>query len=320
VPSALRDRVADIVGAPIAHGEIVYGGFGPTGTFAVTTASGTKYFVKGTHPGNTKEGHAAVLRECEILSRYSEIAAFGPRYHGLATDEGWTLAVLEFAKRELAVPPWTDVAARRAIELIAAFHDATPDRAANDLHDVLASDVLAKAHNWHSLNDARIRAEFVELFVDQAAAHHWLTAHVDRLITLQKTVPGGPRSWVHMDIRSDNFVFSEDGRLLLVDWPVLSYGPRLLDIAFFLPSLEGEGGPSCSDGLQLYEKAAGLTFAPEDVAISTAMVGFFAARAGEPEIAALPRLRWVQKLQLFPALNWMSDRLGIDRLPVPRPF
>jgi hypothetical protein len=321
VPAALREKIASLVGEPIAAGDIVYGGYGPTATFALTTASGAKHFVKGTHPGNTKEGHVAVLRECRGLTNYPELAAFGPRYLGMVESNGWTLAVLEFAARGKAVPPWSEADAQRAIEHIAAFHNEAPGRVATELRDILSSDLMAKGSNWQSLNDARMREGFVQLFADPDAAERWLRTHLDTLIALKAQVPGGPRSWVHMDIRSDNFVFADDGRLLLVDWPVLSYGPRLLDIGFFLPSLQGEGGPACADGLRRYQAAAGVTFAADDIAIATATIaGFFAARAGEPEIAALPRLRWIQKLQLFPALGWMCDCLGIDKPPVPKSF
>jgi hypothetical protein len=58
-----------------------------------------------------------------------------------------------------------------------------------------------------------------------------------------------------------------------------------------------------------------------DVAVTVATVaGFFAARAGQAEILALPRLRWVQKLQLFPSLRWPNELLKIGPPPAPRPF
>ena len=73
--------------------------------------------------------------------------------------------------------------------------------------------------------------------------------------------------------------------------------------------------------IELYERAAGITFTPDDVAVAATIVaGFFAARAGEPDIPVLPRLRWIQKLQLFPALDWLSDVLLIERPPLPKPF
>ena len=324
VPAGLRANIEAVVRAPVVSAETVWGGFGPTASFALTTASGTRFFCKGTHPGNTKEGHAAVLREVENLRAFPELARFGAPLHGLVEGEGWHLMVLEHVPRVTSVPPWTADGVARVMALIADFHRATPERAETILHDRWASDLIAKAQNWHTLRDKPAAREgFVALFEDRESAAAWLDSHLERLIVLKERGPGvgGPRGWTHMDIRSDNLIFA-DGRVLLIDWPVLSYGPQLLDIAFFLPGLAGQDGPSCADGLRLYEHAAGTApFAREDIVIAAAVVaGFFAARAGEPEIPALPRLRWVQKLQLFPALDWLCDVLGIERLPLPNPF
>lgn len=320
VPTASRVRIEGMIG-PVVGAETVWGGFGPTASFALTTASGKRFFCKGTHPGNTKEGHAAVLREVDNLIEFPELTfRFGAALAGLVEDEGWHLMVLEHVQRAVNVPPWTDGTLARVMALIAEFHRATPERAEAILRDCLASDLTA---NWRVLRDKpAAREAFAALFEDAPGAMRWLDAHVERLAALEDRGPdiGGPRGWVHMDIRSDNLIVAQD-RVLLIDWPVLSYGPRLLDIAFFLPSLAGQGGPSCADGLKLYEAAAGATFTQDDVATAaTVIAGFFAARAGEPEIPALPRLRWIQKLQLFPALDWLCDSLGIDKPPAPKPF
>ena len=50
VPVALCAMIEAIVGEPVASAETVWGGFGPTASFALTTASGARYFCKGTHP------------------------------------------------------------------------------------------------------------------------------------------------------------------------------------------------------------------------------------------------------------------------------
>jgi hypothetical protein len=323
VPEALRAKIAAIIGEPIIDGEIAWGGFGPTASFVLTTDSGAKHFCKGTHPGNTAEGHAGVIRECENLAAFPELARLGAAFRGRADGDGWHLMVLEHVSRAANVPPWSPDAIARVMALVAAFHRATPERVEAILHDRWASDLIAKAQNWHTLRDkAEARDGFIALFANGAAASRWLDAHLEKFAALKDRGPeiGGPRGWAHMDIRSDNLIFA-DGRVLLIDWPVLSYGPQLLDIAFFLPSLAGQGGPSCAEGLRLYERAAGITFTADDVAAAAAVVaGFFAARAGEPEIPALPRLRWIQKLQLFPALDWLSDCLGVTRPPLQKPF
>jgi hypothetical protein len=320
VPEALRVKIGETCGAPIVSAETVWGGFGPTASFALTTASGARFFCKGTHPGNTTEGHAAVLREVENLRAFPELAGFGAPLHGLVEGDSWHLMVLEHVPRATDVPPWTPEATTQVMRRVADFHRATPERAQAVLHDRGASDLLAKVQNWHTLRDKPdVREGFIALFADETAAARWLDAYLDCLVALKDRglAIGGPHGWAHMDIRSDNLIFA-DGRVLLIDWPVLSYGPQLLDIAFFLPSLAGQGGPSCAEGLKLYEETAGVTFAPDDIAAAATVVsGFFAARAGLPEIVALPRLRWIQKLQLFPALDWLSDTLGIERLPKP---
>ena len=54
-----------------------------------------------------------------------------------------------------------------------------------------------------------------------------------------------------------------------------------------------------------FVRAVRMKVDARDVAVTVATVaGFFAARAWQPKIPALPRLRWVQKLQLFPSLTW----------------
>lgn len=323
VPEALGAKIDTLIGEPVIRGETVWGGFGPTASFVLTTKSGARFFCKGTHPGNTKEGHAAVLREVENLKAFPELTRFGAPLHGSVEGDGWHLMVLEHVPRTMNVPPWKPEAVKQVMAQIAGFHRATPERAEAVLHDRWASDLIAKAQNWHTLRDKPdVRTGFIALFEDETAAARWLDAHLARLITLKERGPdiGGPRGWAHMDIRSDNLIFAA-GRVLLIDWPVLSYGAQLLDIAFFLPSLAGQGGPSCAEGLKLYERAAGVTFTPDDISVAAAVVaGFFAARAGSPEIAALPRLRWIQKLQLFPALDWLSDCLGVERPPLPKQF
>lgn len=319
VPQALREKLAQIVGEDISGADIVWGGYGPSATFALTTATGRRFFCKGTHPGQTEMGHKALISERQKYERFPELARFGPTYLGGADHENWHMAVLEHIPRGQTVPPWTAPTVDRALRLLAEFHASAPARAPCELESF--ADTAAERHalGWRSLrDDAAARARFAALFGDAGAATGWLERHVGRLAELEErsVTLQGPSSWLHLDVRSDNLVFAADGRLVLVDWPMLAYGPVLFDVAAFLPSLEGEGGPCCAQTLRRYEEMAGRIFDPDDVAMVVAdLAGYFAARAGEPAIAALPRLRWIQTLQLFPALRWLADCMGIDPLP-----
>jgi len=327
VPETLRRKIEGVIGSAVTDAQIVWGGFGPSATFVLTAADSVRYFCKGAHPGQTTFGHTALQRERYNYEHYPELAAFGPRYLGAADDGDWQMAVLDYAPRVQAVPPWTDDAVSRVMRLIADFHRATPERAARKLtriEDLGGFNLFRVTEGWVSLAKLpEAQAGFAALFTYEDAALNWVRRYGTRLAELetQADSTGGPRGWVHLDIRSDNLVFAADGRVNLVDWPILAYGPQLIDVAFFLPSLAGEGGPDCATGLRLYEKASSIAFAPRDVTIAAVTVaGFFAARAGEAEIPQLPRLRWVQKLQLFPALDWVCQCLGLEALPAPKPF
>ncbi len=216
---------------------------------------------------------------------------------------------------------------RGAIAMLARFHMNTPARAREVLpiaEEQIEFMALYRAETgWKSLADAAARAEFLALFADRDAAARWLDAHLSEVVAreAQAVHLGGPRSWVHHDVRSDNLLFYGADEPMLIDFPYLAYGPALMDVAFFLPSLAGEGGPSPAEGLRLYEQISGIRFETRDAAIGAATVaGFFAARAGQPDVPGLPRLRWVQKLQLFPGLSWMASVMGIDPPPPAKPF
>jgi aminoglycoside phosphotransferase (APT) family kinase protein len=109
---------------------------------------------------------------------------------------------------------------------------------------------------------------------------------------------------VHLDVRSDNLCL-RDGRCLIVDWNWAARGNPQLDLTFWLPSLRLEGGPE--------PDAVGGGIDPELAALCA---GFFACRAGLPEVPVAPGLRAIQRAQLEIALPWAARALGLSR---PRP-
>jgi hypothetical protein len=324
VPEGLREKLATLIGEPIADAQIAWGGYSPSATFVLTMASGRRVFCKGTHPGQTELGHKALLSERRKYERLPELARFGPAYLGGIDHESWHMAVLDYVPRGRSVPPWTADTAEQALHLIADFHAATPEHAASTLRPFTETLPAKHVQSWRSLReDAVARDRFLALFESPSTAERWFERHIDRIVALEREAAtiGGPQGWLHMDTRSDNLVFAADGRVVLVDWPVLAVGPVLFDLAAFLPSLEGEGGPHCADALAFYERRVGHIFDPIDVARAVADVsGYFAARAGEPAISALPRLRWIQRLQLSPALRWLAQCAALEAPPVPRPL
>ncbi len=330
VPEELRDALARLAGAPFVDAAIAWGGYGPSATFTLTTADNRKLFCKGTHPGFTEMGTKAFFTELSNYESLPELAEFGPGFRGAANHEDWHLLILDYVERTREVPPWTADAVGGALAMLARFHARTPARAFEILPVVeKQADTMSFASlyggqsGWRSLDDPLLRAQFSALFDEPDAAMRWLNAHRGDFVALEAAAShiGGPRSWVHHDVRSDNLLFGDSGEPLLVDYPFLAIGPALMDVVCFLPSLAGEGGPPPDEALGLYERMSGHRFDAHDVAITVAAVaGFFAQRAGQPELPGLPRLRRVQKLQLFPSLEWLSRSVAIEPPPAPKPF
>jgi hypothetical protein len=323
LPDGLREKIGTLIGEPIARAATVHGGFGPSATFVLRTAGGRKVFCKGAHPGQTDMGRAALLRERQNFETFPELAKFAPAYLGGADDGDWNVIVLEHVERAREVPPWTAETLDGAMAALACFHGATPDRARDELQNAKEDALLnlfKHEHGWASLRESSAsRDRFVALFAEPAVTNRWFDANIETLSSLEAQAYGveGPQSWIHQDIRSDNLIYAGARPPRIVDWPYLAFGPSLIDVAFFLPSVAGEHGPQPRDGLKTYERISGLRFNTDEIAIAAVVVaGFFAARAGEPEMPLLPRLRWVQRLQLFPALNWTCELLGIE--PPPR--
>ena len=166
--------------------------------------------------------------------------------------------------------------------------------------------------SWGSLLSAP--DGFVGLLDDATAARTWLSTHGARLTEIE--VGASSLNWTesltHQDLRSDNIVYSRQLGPLFVDWPYLTVGPRLMDIAFAAPSIEAEGGPTCAQTVELYQKISKVRFSVEEIRTAAVIVsGFFATRAFLDPIPGLPRVRWIQKRQLFPALRWMNQVLDV---------
>jgi thiamine kinase-like enzyme len=105
----------------------------------------------------------------------------------------------------------------------------------------------------------------------------------------------------HVDLRSDNICLTSK-RAIFVDWNLACLSNPKLDLGFWLPSLAYEGSPSPEQIL------------PDAPEVAAWVSGFFAARAGLPDISDAPRVRLVQRQQLGTALPWVIRALN---LPLP---
>ena len=152
---------------------------------------------------------------------------------------------------------------------------------------------------------------------ERAPEAAWLGAHtgaLDRAARALARAPG-PYALLHLDTRSDNLRVRPRAPvpLRVFDWPAaLRARPR-----WTWPSSPSryacEGGPPPEALVRWYATAQPVR--PPVLAPAVATVaGFFALRAWQPDVPALPRLRSIQRRQLRASLRWATHLLG---LPTP---
>src|SRR5439155_21358085 len=94
---------------------------------------------------------------------------------------------------------------------------------------------------WHRVAESPM--EFLSLGLCSPA---WLDEALPTLVQAEASARLAGDSLMHVDVRSDNICFAGD-RTILVDWNSVSVGNPVVDVAFWLPSLELEGGPPPSE-------------------------------------------------------------------------
>ncbi|MCM2534098.1 aminoglycoside phosphotransferase family protein [Neobacillus pocheonensis] len=318
VPIELRNQIEVKVGSSIRRATRVFGGYGPSATFRFFLEDGRTVFAKGAGLGSIAENWRVLPLEEAVYRDIAAIYPMSPRYFGSVSVDGWHLLLLEDLRNTKKVPPWSEKFALKAVRDIAEFHL----RGLSEAGKVETMTSKGVTENWFNIkNNNDERNYFLEMFQEKRReAELWLEEVIDILISKEAELMNKAQPWglIHKDIRSDNLRF-RDGSLILFDWALACRGPLLFDVGFFLPSIEGEGGPAAEHLLPEYKRVMAdnnIYFSlVAEQSVAVAVAGFFASRAGKPPIPLLPRLRYIQRLQLGPALRWSCNILGLPQPP-----
>ncbi|MEA2675000.1 MAG: hypothetical protein QOI92_2192 [Chloroflexota bacterium] len=214
---------------------------------------------------------------------------FMPRVLGFDDDGERPALALEDLSGAEWPPPWTDDRVRAVLDALAAVYRTPPPDDLPRRGDLGA--------NWPAV--AADPRPFLALGLCSAG---WLDASLPTLIEASGAAEITGDSLIHNDVRSDNLCF-RDGGAVLIDWNHASIANPDLDIAFWLPSLHAEGGPTPE------------RIMPSAAALAAYVAGFFSSRAGDPDIPEAPHVRPLQIAQSRTALPWAARALG---LPEPR--
>jgi hypothetical protein len=274
---------------PLAIENVIRRGYTPALRLRARLQDGNTVFIKCATTDLTAEW----LRK-EFAVYTSLEAPFLCRMIAWEDDAECPFLVLEDLSEASWPPPWT----ARKIDLV---QDMLTRLAAFSLPGLLPlAEDATLTDGWQEVADDP--GSFLGL---QIASPAWLERALPILLAVDGTQVLRGDALVHSDVRSDNLCFVGE-RVVLVDWNWTRRGHPLADLAFWLPSLETEGGPTPE------------TILPDGVLFAAVLSGFFACRAGRPIIPDAPLVRKVQLEQLHSALPWAVRALGLPPLDGPR--
>lgn len=278
----IAERIAGILGWRPRDWRTVTGGYTPTARY-VATGDHDSVFVKvATTPVTVDMLHR------EIAAYRAVSGSFVPRLIGYDDDADVPVLIIEDLSEATWPPPWTADHVEQVLAAIAAMH-ATPTTLP------LGGLLDGRDSGWPTI--AADPRPFLSL---NLVSPEWLELSLPTLIDAERSCQLAGTALTHLDLRSDNLCITRDG-VKFIDWAEARRSDPTVDLGFFLPSLAYEGGPLPEAIL------------PDRPDIAALVSGFFAMRAGLPDIPGSPYVRRVQREQLSAALPWTIRALGLDQ-------
>lgn len=323
VPLSLVTEIEIILKSKIIKSEIVWGGYSPSASFHVILENKEEYFIKGTHPGQTAHGAEMMRQEISAYNNIPYLKGISSHYIdsvSLGGEKDWLLGIWKFIEGAEKCRPWTKDKITKIIRTLANLHQNTEykdikehvSKACETNH---VSDFVLGTAGWRKFTSIDKKNNFCALFENPDQGYAWLEEILPIFKNALDHLPNIKikESLLHFDLRSDNILFDAKGDVRLLDWPDICWGPILFDLVGFFPSVQGESDLNCIDLMRIYQDISGLSFDEEDqFAVLASISGYFADNAYRNVPPALPRLRWIQKLQLDSCLDW-AYKLG--RIP-----
>ncbi|GAA1763452.1 phosphotransferase [Luedemannella helvata] len=295
LPGHVRAAVEEIIGAPVVSAVSQPGGFSPGTADRVRAADGRRAFVKAVSPAQNERSPVMHRQEARV-SAALPAAAPAPELLGCFDDGTWVALVLADVEGRHPATPWRADELDRVLAALAALADRCTPSPISDLRpaaEVLATDLAG----WD-----RVAAD------PPADLDPWIAAHLGELRALaargRASLAGD--TLVHLDVRADNLLLSDDGRVILVDWPWACRGPAWLDTLLLLINVRLFGGHDT--GARLREHARRTGADPADLrGVLAGLGGFFVDAARLPPAPGLPTLRAFQRAQGDAVVAWLRE-------------
>lgn len=220
-------------------------------------------------------------------------------------DDGWVALVFSDVEGSNPPLPWLGSDLARVLHGLTTLAGAlTPSPVPEAIATSITTWNVLSGGYWRMIGGA-----------GDAIAGRWIAQHAPAFADVEQHAAEAAAgvSLLHLDVRSDNLILTRDD-VWFVDWAHARIGAPWVDLLFFAPSVEMQGGPSPEDLLAGQPLLRGVD--PDMInAVVAAIAGFFTWQGTQPSPPGLPTVRAFQAVQGVVARRWLARRLG---LPLPR--
>jgi hypothetical protein len=299
LPDHVRALIVDRCGSPVTAATSMTSGFTPGFASVLTLDGGRHGFVKAAgRDDDLRSGFAirnAYREEARIRSALPESLP-APRLLWTFDDGDWVVNGFEYVAGRLPTRPWVTAEVDRVVA-------ALTEMAALLVHPPEHL-VLPTAREF--VADLAGRVETVG---DRDGRSTRWAALAELARESSERCAG--RSVAHFDLRDDNILLTDDGRVVVCDWNWPRLAAPWIDLVGLLLSVHGDGLDA-----DAMVRANPLTrdADPRSLDAFLAVLWFYFTTAGdEPAPAASPYLRQFQHVQADWVLSWLTARRAVPR-------
>ena len=299
VPPRVRGAVEGALGAHITSAVNQPGGFSPGVAARCELSDGRQTFVKAVSPDQNPHACRIHRREAEIARQLPSWFP-APALRHVVDDGEWVVLVFEEVAGHTPNEPWT----WDDLDLVL---PAIGDLARRATPSPVDAQSVVDRHRPVFDGWRRLAAGDG----DVSGLGRWAVDHLHELAAREprwEDAASGD-TLLHADLRADNILLGDDGRVWFVDWPWACVGAAFVDVAFMLPSVGLGGGPPPAAVVERYGLFAGV--GDEDlVAVVVALAGFFLRSSLDPPPPGIPAVRAFQRAQGDVAVAWLETMWG----------
>ena len=302
LPEAVRRLVTGRLGADVVQASSQGSGFTPGFASRLGCADGRRVFVKAVSSAEP------VIADC-YRDEARIVAALPPELpipslHWVADDGDWVVLCFDDIAGRTPRRPWRpaqlDLVLDTAGRLATALSPAPPGISVPTAGQVLGEDFTG----WRSLLDGGTGVS------GPLDGDGWASSHLERLAELEAGALAlcAGDSLVHGDLRPDNVIVSDDGRVFVCDWNWSCLAAPWVDLVCLLPGVHADGLDA--DAL-LAAHPVGRSAQPGAVdALLAALAGYLAVASLRPAVPRSPSMRQHQVVYGTATLGWLRARLG----------